>query len=362
MEADARDGESEPPTRQERARLLAADQALQSLLVNYGLVEDWEARILEELAQPDEPSGEASGLGHSMTLRRMRQTGALGELDQTVQSTLLGSTLYRYSRDVPPVRAAAARPPAPAPEANLNASGGLGGTQAMHNLRRVIERMLQGSPDGGASSDELNSSLGSTMLGMPGVAGPELGSTVGMLEGHLSPLGETNASFGGHLSPLAETVVSLGPSSAGGPLRRDPAGETTDSWSMGGSGALDRTATVMGASMARLEDGDRTGMLLRLLSAAELDESLARSVRRVLQIGSALTGDGLSQDEIEDLPKVHFDKKEEQQCSICLEAFDTGELLTQLPCSHFFHVDCVSRWFKQSTQCPLCRGQVGSSP
>lgn len=352
MEADERG--SRPPTRQERARLLAADQALQALLVNYGLVEDWEARILDELGHADEPpSADVSRLSNTSTLRRMRQTGPLAALDETAQSTLLGSTLYQYSRDVPPIRAASARQQAPVLEASLGATGSLGGTQALQSLRQRIERMLMGDTDGGGS--EAPSSLNSTMLG---AAGPDLGSTVGVLEGHLSPLDETASSLAGRLSPLAETGSSLG--SLPGGMASTQAREFTDSWALAGTGGLNHTV-MSGGSTANLEEGDRTGMLLRLLSAAELDESLARSVRRVLQLGSVLTGDRLSRDEIESLPKVHFDLEEEQQCSICLETFDTGELLTQLPCSHFFHVDCVSKWFQQSTQCPLCRGQVGST-
>mmetsp|Transcript_17465 Transcript_17465/g.54652 ORF Transcript_17465/g.54652 Transcript_17465/m.54652 type:complete len:394 (+) Transcript_17465:58-1239(+) len=389
---DARLG-PEPETRQERARQLAADQALQSLLVNYGLVEDWEARILDELARPDENTAESSVLsGHSATLRRMRRTGALGELDETYQSTLLGSTLYRFSRDVPPVRAADVRLHAssPVPEGTLAATRTLGdsgmqetlegagtlivgATQALANLRHCIERLLQqGITLGGTiesrgdgDRNDLSSSLGSTVLGARG-RGPigDLGSTVGMLEGHLSPLEETTTSvISGTEGDLAQTQGSIGDFrhlELGG-LHRDPARETTDSWGFTGSRDLDQTGrTVFSGSMANLAEGDRTGMLLRLLNAADFDESLVRSIHRVLQLGSVLAGDRLSESDIESLPKVNFDQKEEQQCSICLEAFATGELLTQLPCSHFFHVECVSRWFRQSTQCPLCRGQCGA--
>jgi len=96
------------------------------------------------------------------------------------------------------------------------------------------------------------------------------------------------------------------------------------------------------------------GSLVRSWLLAE-DDSLAQSSRRVLQMGAVLAGARLSDEEIRDLPKVRFDSAQEQQCSICLENFRSGEFLTQLPCKHFFHVNCVARWFANSTQCPLCR-------
>lgn len=101
-----------------------------------------------------------------------------------------------------------------------------------------------------------------------------------------------------------------------------------------------------------------TGILQQLaMENISLDDSLARSVQRVLQLGTALAGQRLSDDEIRALPKVRFEATERQSCSICLEAYTRGELLTSLRCGHFFHVDCLGRWFQHSTQCPLCRSQ-----
>eukprot|EP00929_Paragymnodinium_shiwhaense_P080359 TRINITY_DN41905_c0_g1_i1.p1 TRINITY_DN41905_c0_g1~~TRINITY_DN41905_c0_g1_i1.p1 ORF type:complete len:750 (+),score=156.63 TRINITY_DN41905_c0_g1_i1:102-2351(+) len=115
-------------------------------------------------------------------------------------------------------------------------------------------------------------------------------------------------------------------------------------------------------------DGGLARVLHRLaLENLALDESLSRSVRRVLQLGTVLTGYRLSDEEIAALPKVRFEdgpgsisaqgggSAPATSCSICLEAYQTGELLTALRCCHFFHVDCLRVWFQRSTQCPLCR-------
>jgi len=105
-------------------------------------------------------------------------------------------------------------------------------------------------------------------------------------------------------------------------------------------------------------DGELSGMLQRLaFESLALDESIIRSVRRVLQLGTVLTGQRLSDEEIRALPKVVFDDAEQQSCPICLEIYQRGEFLTSLQCGHFFHVDCLARWFQRSTQCPLCRSE-----
>jgi len=112
------------------------------------------------------------------------------------------------------------------------------------------------------------------------------------------------------------------------------------------------------ATEIALLNGSLTSMLQRLTNSTEsqlLDESLTRSVRRVLQLGTLLAGERLSDEEIRALPKVRFESTEQQHCAICLEAYQDGELVTSLPCDHFFHIDCVGRWMQKSTLCPLCR-------
>ncbi|KAL5760380.1 hypothetical protein ACOSP7_018895 [Xanthoceras sorbifolium] len=45
----------------------------------------------------------------------------------------------------------------------------------------------------------------------------------------------------------------------------------------------------------------------------------------------------------------------EEQCSICLVAFDAGEEISRTPCAHDFHRTCIANWLKRSHLCPLCR-------
>ena len=44
-------------------------------------------------------------------------------------------------------------------------------------------------------------------------------------------------------------------------------------------------------------------------------------------------------------------------CSICLENFIKGDVISTLPCSkrHTFHSYCLEEWFHSNILCPLCR-------
>lgn len=45
------------------------------------------------------------------------------------------------------------------------------------------------------------------------------------------------------------------------------------------------------------------------------------------------------------------------ECSICLEKYTQGSVLTLFPCGHLFHRKCIYEWFTNSVnyKCPVCR-------
>lgn len=106
---------------------------------------------------------------------------------------------------------------------------------------------------------------------------------------------------------------------------------------------------------------DSVGSLLQRLAFENqlLDESVESSVRRVLdmQMVHAQDPEGprLTEAEIRELPQVRYRLADQQQCAICLEMFQEGEMLTLLRCEHCFHVDCVASWMQRAIHCPLCR-------
>lgn len=52
---------------------------------------------------------------------------------------------------------------------------------------------------------------------------------------------------------------------------------------------------------------------------------------------------------------------EDAVCCICLARYVNNEELRELPCSHFFHKDCVDKWLKINNACPLCKAEVGET-
>ena len=49
---------------------------------------------------------------------------------------------------------------------------------------------------------------------------------------------------------------------------------------------------------------------------------------------------------------------EEEKCAVCQFAFEAGEVLTRLPCSHEFHHDCAKASLAHNKRCPMCKADV----
>ena len=45
-------------------------------------------------------------------------------------------------------------------------------------------------------------------------------------------------------------------------------------------------------------------------------------------------------------------------CSVCLEEFQIGDVIRNLPCTHPFHKDCVDKWLYKKHSCPLCKYDI----
>ena len=51
---------------------------------------------------------------------------------------------------------------------------------------------------------------------------------------------------------------------------------------------------------------------------------------------------------------------DQEDCVICMEAFKEGKKVKRIPnCRHFFHSDCIMKWFESKCQedeqrCPSC--------
>ncbi|CAI5474412.1 unnamed protein product [Closterium sp. Yama58-4] len=47
-----------------------------------------------------------------------------------------------------------------------------------------------------------------------------------------------------------------------------------------------------------------------------------------------------------------------EQCTVCLEPFQEGEMVRLLPCLHQFHSQCIDQWLQRQANCPICKHQL----
>ncbi|POO03525.1 43kDa postsynaptic protein [Trema orientale] len=102
----------------------------------------------------------------------------------------------------------------------------------------------------------------------------------------------------------------------------------------------------------RLEDGRDVGLRLRRILGRYIDEVLQH-------VGTTRGPPPAPQSAIEKLPTVgvseEMSSSEWSQCAVCTEKFERGEEMTELPCNHVYHKDCVLPWLELHNTCPVCR-------
>lgn len=95
--------------------------------------------------------------------------------------------------------------------------------------------------------------------------------------------------------------------------------------------------------------------------AVYTEEALDRVISQFMeaQNGSAAPGPA-SAAAIAALPKTEADKSMmgsdgKAECSVCMDNVEIGDEVTVLPCTHWFHGECVGAWLKEHDTCPHCR-------
>ena len=45
-------------------------------------------------------------------------------------------------------------------------------------------------------------------------------------------------------------------------------------------------------------------------------------------------------------------------CTVCQESINKGDIAAKLPCSHIYHKSCILPWFESHNSCPVCRYEL----
>ncbi len=69
------------------------------------------------------------------------------------------------------------------------------------------------------------------------------------------------------------------------------------------------------------------------------------------------------EDLLRELPQFTLDDtnklpNEKKDCVICLTAFEKGNQVLILPCTHLFHPNCIKDWFSSNNTCPICKTAI----
>lgn len=109
----------------------------------------------------------------------------------------------------------------------------------------------------------------------------------------------------------------------------------------------------------REDSGQNRGAATELINALPTYKFKLKRNRNREESGSESQGDG-------GILGVGTDKErtisaEDAACCICLANYGDGEELRELPCTHFFHMECVDKWLKINALCPLCKAELGNT-
>lgn len=44
-----------------------------------------------------------------------------------------------------------------------------------------------------------------------------------------------------------------------------------------------------------------------------------------------------------------------EQCPICQNEMELGEIVIELRCRHVYHEECISFWLRDENTCPICK-------
>ncbi|KAK1829180.1 hypothetical protein QBC39DRAFT_137705 [Podospora conica] len=212
-----------------------------------------------------------------------------------------------------------------APPDNMNPFWGFPPPGAPGTVQRTT---IRSGPSGSTTFTIVSSSSG------PGGSGANFASPFPALFGQLM-----GASFGEH----ANRAGGAGPAAGAGPRPMGPGLE-------GGLQAL--LASLLNPQNAVHGDA--------VYSQEALDRIITSLMEANPQSNAAppATDDAIGRLEKKKVDEQMLGAEGKAECTICMDDLSKGDEVTVLPCSHWFHGECVTLWLKQHNTCPICRAAI----
>jgi len=84
------------------------------------------------------------------------------------------------------------------------------------------------------------------------------------------------------------------------------------------------------------------------------------SYEQLLALDENVKKHGLTKSETAALQIIEFKSTMKNQtcCSICMVEFEVREKLRLLPCSHYYHKECIDKWLSENRTCPICKRTI----
>ena len=68
----------------------------------------------------------------------------------------------------------------------------------------------------------------------------------------------------------------------------------------------------------------------------------------------------INEEDINKLKKYTLENNLDDKCLICIDNMETGQEVTELPCIHKYHSNCINEYLtKYNYKCPCCKEEVG---
>ena len=120
-------------------------------------------------------------------------------------------------------------------------------------------------------------------------------------------------------------------------------------------GELSNESILEGDEMQREELAEASILGLGAVSLGVAATFIISHRQNLIQVNNTIPIDKLPYYNVHEQDVKYL---ENQECTICLESFRTGDNIRILPCFHQYHKKCIDTWLGQEETCPICKSSI----